>query len=202
MDVVVSSKQGRLVKSTGDGVMATFESAADAVEAGVDAQQAIVALGRELDLEELAIRIGVSAGDVSWSEHDCSGLPVVEAARLEQAAEPRQVLCSEIVRMMARGRAQVGFERVGELTLKGLEYPLMAFEVPWSIVDIDGVDDEFGAHVIGIDPTNDPSREHVEHGGEATEPGPGQHVGDVSHPQLVWSLRGEVSLDEIWSRSG
>jgi len=137
MDGVVAAKRGRLVKSTGDGIMATFESAADAVEAGVDAQQAIVVLSRELGVDELAIRIGVSAGDVSWSEHDCSGLPVVEAARLEQAAEAGQVLCSEIVRMLARGRAQVGFERVGELTLKGLEDPLMAYEVPWTVADVD-----------------------------------------------------------------
>lgn len=130
LTAVVDQFGGEVVKAIGDGIMATFASAADAVEAGVGAQVAVDRLGREIGTE-VQIRVGISSGDVSWEDGDCFGLPVVEAARLEGAAEPGQILCSAIVQMLAGGRAEVAFEAVGDLELKGLDGPVAAFSVPW-----------------------------------------------------------------------
>jgi class 3 adenylate cyclase len=113
---VVARHHGRVVKATGDGILAVFESASDAVAASAAMQQAIHSLGRARGFE-LAIRMGLSAGDVSWEDGDCFGLPVVEAARLEEAAEPGQILCPEIVRALARGRADVEFRAIGAVSM-------------------------------------------------------------------------------------
>ncbi len=104
---------GRVVKGGGDGLLCTFESASDALSATVAMQQAAHRLGREQS-ETLRIRIGVSVGDVSWDDGDCFGMPVVEAARLEATAEPNQILCSALVKAMARGRGSHDLEPVGE----------------------------------------------------------------------------------------
>src|SRR4051812_35732361 len=136
---VVGRHRGRVVKATGDGVLATFDSASDAVCAAVAMQQAVHWLGRSRRLE-LAIRVGLSSGDVSWENGDCFGLPVVEAARLEETAEPGQILCAEIVRELARGRAQVEFRHVGALSMKGLNEPVAVAEIAWAPAPISGDD--------------------------------------------------------------
>ena len=90
----ISAVAGRVVKSTGDGVMATFLGAADAVGAAVAVQQAIDRHNRTADGGRLEVRIGLSVGDVTVEEDgDCFGLPVVEAQRLEVASAPGQILC-------------------------------------------------------------------------------------------------------------
>ena len=126
----VTAHHGRVVKGSGDGIVAAFEAASDALAAAVAMQQAVDALGRRRRLG-LAMRIGISAGDVSWEEGDCFGLPVVEAARLESAAQPGQILCADVVRVLARGRSGARFDAVGELTLKGLTDPVPACAVGW-----------------------------------------------------------------------
>lgn len=136
---VVGRHRGRVVKATGDGILAAFDSASDAVAASAAMQQAIYSLGWSRRLE-LAIRVGLSAGDVSWEDGDCFGLPVVEAARLEEAAEPGQILCADIVRVLARGRADVEFRAVGVLSLKGLDEPVVAAEIAWAPSPITGGD--------------------------------------------------------------
>ena len=129
----VRANGGRVVKGTGDGIVAAFSSACDGLSAAVEMQQAIAAHNRRLNaLAALSIRIGLSTGDVSWSGGDCFGTPLVEAARLEAAAEGGQILCSEYVRMMARGRGGHEFRRVGFLDLKGLPEPLATSEVLWA----------------------------------------------------------------------
>ena len=123
-DAVVTHR-GRVVKGAGDGILAAFESASDAVKASVAMQRAVEAMGRRRRLE-LAIRVGISAGDVSWENGDCFGLPVVEAARLEAAAAPGQILAADTIRVLARGRAGADFRPIGELVLKGLDEPVSA----------------------------------------------------------------------------
>jgi tetratricopeptide (TPR) repeat protein len=76
--------------------------------------------------------VGLSTGDVSWKGGDCFGTPMVEAARLEAAAAGGQILCSDFVRMMARGRGGHEFSEIGFLELKGLPDPLATCEVVWS----------------------------------------------------------------------
>ena len=122
---------GRVVKSTGDGIVAAFEAAVDGLDGAVACQQAVAHLRRSHGIE-LAIRVGLSVGDVSSEEGDVHGTPVIEAARLEAAASGGQILCSDLVKMMARGRGGHEFFDIGELKLKGLPEPLVTFEVRWS----------------------------------------------------------------------
>lgn len=123
---VIERHGGRLVKSLGDGLMASFGGSAEAVAAAIDMQREIDRSARRAaDDERVAIRIGLSAGDVTWEDGDCHGTPVVTAARLCDAAEAGQVLCDELVRGLARGRIDLTFSFIGELELKGLATPVM-----------------------------------------------------------------------------
>jgi class 3 adenylate cyclase len=112
--------------------VAAFPAASEALRAAIEIQQAIAAHNRRPDaLAEIAIRIGLSVGDVSWEGGDCLGAPVVEATHLEAAAASGQILCSEFVRLMARGRGGHDFVGLGPLELSGLPDPLPACEVRW-----------------------------------------------------------------------
>lgn len=123
---LVERQHGRVVKTAGDGIMAAFDSASDAVQAAVHMQQAVARRPGGL-----RIRIGIAAGDVSWENNDCFGLPVVTAARLETAAQGGQILVSHIVHLLAGDRSDAHFETVGALELKGLPGPVEAFSVAW-----------------------------------------------------------------------
>ena len=127
----IEANGGRVVKSLGDGVMATFEASADAVAAGVAVQQAIHRHNGRGGDERLAVRVGISVGDVTFEGGDCFGLPVVEAQRLEAAAEPGTVVCADVVALLARGRGGHEFRSLGALELKGLAQPVPASEVVW-----------------------------------------------------------------------
>jgi class 3 adenylate cyclase/tetratricopeptide (TPR) repeat protein len=128
----VLANHGEVVKVLGDGLMASFSSAADAVSCAVAMQQAIHELGRSEAGEALGLRVGVSAGEAAQEEEgDWFGTPVVEAARLCACAGGGQVLVSDIARELTATRRQQGFVPVGSLELKGIPEPVPAYEVPW-----------------------------------------------------------------------
>jgi class 3 adenylate cyclase len=122
---------GELVKHEGDGVMAVFASAADALSCALAVQQG---LARERGREDapFVARVGMSAGDVSEEDGDFHGTPVVEAARLCSAARGDQILAADVVRVLAGSRGGHQFVSVGALELKGLAEPLTAWDVLWS----------------------------------------------------------------------
>jgi class 3 adenylate cyclase/tetratricopeptide (TPR) repeat protein len=121
---------GEEVKTLGDGVLAIFRSAADAAECAVAMQQAVQRQAVAAQAP-LAIRIGMGLGDVRFEEGDVFGTPVVEAARLVEAARPGQILATAIVQLVAGGRAGVRFADIGPLRLKGLPEPVPTCEVGW-----------------------------------------------------------------------
>ena len=128
---VVEEAGGRVVKSLGDGVMAAFGSASAAIECGVAMQQRETGTGRH-GVDRLAVRIGIASGDVVADRGDYSGAPVVQAARLCDAARGGQILATELVGLMAASRTNARLSRVGELELKGLPEPVPAVEVAWA----------------------------------------------------------------------
>ncbi len=131
----VDEHGGTLVKRLGDGALAAFGATADAVSTAATIQRSIDRANRRVDdARRLSVRIGVSAGDVSWEEGDCHGTPVVTAARLCDRAAGGQILVDDLVRGLARGRTEHAFRLVGELELKGLAEPVTAYEVPWEPV--------------------------------------------------------------------
>ena len=128
----IATHDGRVVKDTGDGVMAVFSAASDAVGAAVAIHQAAYRHNHDVDAaHELSIRIGCSAGDVQLVGGDCRGIPVVEAARLEADATPGEIWVSDLVRSLVGSRGTSSFESLGELELKGLAAPVTAHRVPW-----------------------------------------------------------------------
>ncbi len=152
----VEANGGRIVKHLGDGMMATFTSAAGAVAAAVAMQQELDLWNRRSAGERMEIRVGISTGDVTFEGDDCFGLPVVEAQRLEASAEPATIRCAEMVMLMTRGRGGHEFVPLGELELKGLAEPLAACAVRWSpVIEPVAVEVEVGlppvfAHGTGL----------------------------------------------------
>ncbi len=120
---------GRLVKGTGDGLIFTFDTVSDALDTAV-AMQTVMARLRRRRHEQPPIRIGISTGDVAWEDGDCFGMPVVEAARLCDLAEPSQILCSPGVAYLAHQHA-ASLASLGVRQLKGIEQPMELFEVAW-----------------------------------------------------------------------
>ena len=127
----IEASGGTCVKNLGDGVLALFESASDAVSAAVAVQQASDLHTRSHPDRPLELRVGLSAGDVTLEDGDCFGTPVVEASRLCGVATGGQILAAELVRMLARGRGGHTFVAAGERELKGLPEPVPVAVVGW-----------------------------------------------------------------------
>lgn len=119
---------GRIVKSTGDGFLAEFGSAVEAVKGAVQFQVHIARL-TEADAEDRRIwfRVGIHLGDVIAEPHDIFGDGVNIAARLEALADPGGVLVSGTVRETVIGRLSCGFEDLGEQALKNIARPVRVY---------------------------------------------------------------------------
>jgi class 3 adenylate cyclase len=104
---------GREVKTTGDGLLATFEGTARALHCAA-------AIRRAAHREELQIRAGVHVGEVELVGQDVRGVAVHEAARIMAAAGDDEILVSELTRVLAGGSG-LAFEDRGTHALKGLD---------------------------------------------------------------------------------
>ena len=133
----VEANNGSMVKGLGDGIMATFAGASDAVAAAVAIQQAIDRLNRSGKAAmPLAVRIGLSAGDVAFEDDDVHGTPVIEASRLCGAAGGGKILVAEVVRVLAGSAGGHDFVSVDPVELKGLDQPVPALRVRWDLVAV------------------------------------------------------------------
>jgi class 3 adenylate cyclase len=128
----VTAHGGEVVKGLGDGVLALFGAAADAVAAAVAVQQAVSAHSGRHREEVLSVRVGISAGDVTLEDGDCFGTPVVEASRLCAESAGGEILVADLVRLLARGRGGHEFVSVGERVLRGLPEAVSVARVGWS----------------------------------------------------------------------
>jgi CheY-like chemotaxis protein len=108
----------------GDGFMTVFESAGDAIACAVTMQRAVAE-------QELTLRVGISAGEVTAEDGDYFGVAVIEASRLCAAAEGGQVLVSDIVRVLAGVNRSHVLAAAGQLALKGLPRLLTTWQVEW-----------------------------------------------------------------------
>jgi class 3 adenylate cyclase/tetratricopeptide (TPR) repeat protein len=121
---------GEEVKTLGDGVLAVFGSASDAVAGAVAIQGAVDRQARRGPVP-LSVRVGLALGDVSFEEEDVFGTPVVEAARLVATAAPGQILATAAVRWAGGSRSGASFTDRGLVELKGLPEPVPTCEVLW-----------------------------------------------------------------------
>ena len=127
---------GRLVKLTGDGALAEFPSAVDALGAAIEFQQAMIEVNRDQpENTVIAFRIGLHIGDLIVDGDDLYGDGVNVAARLEAEAPPSGIMISRTVHEAVVGRLKATFADLGGLALKNIERPIQVFEVKWDPTD-------------------------------------------------------------------
>ena len=122
VDPKIEEHRGRIVKNTGDGLLAEFPSVLDAVRCAVEIQRGMI--DREPDVPEdhrISFRIGINLGDVIVEEHDVFGDGVNVAARLEALAEPGGICISRVVRDQIRDKLPYPFEDMGEQSVKNID---------------------------------------------------------------------------------
>jgi adenylate cyclase len=128
VDPKIGEHHGRIVKTTGDGVLAEFASVVDAVRCAGEIQRAMA--DRDLDLAEerrLRFRIGINLGDVIADEGDIYGDGVNIAVRLEGLAAPGSVCISGTVRDHIGDRLPYAFEDMGEQSVKNIARPVRVY---------------------------------------------------------------------------
>ncbi len=121
---------GREVKHTGDGIMASFVSAAGAVRCAIQIQRELQKHAQANPDRPLKVRVGAAAGEPVEQHNDLFGSTVQLAARLCAHAQPEQILVSNAIAELCIGKG-LSFEDVGEVTLKGFDSPVRAHAAAW-----------------------------------------------------------------------
>jgi len=122
---------GREVKHLGDGIMASFVSAASAVKCASRVQSEIAKHIKANADQPIRVRVGIAAGEPVERHNDLFGVTVQLASRLCSHAEAEQILVSNVVAELCAGKA-LAFEDLGEVTLKGFDQPVRAHAVTWA----------------------------------------------------------------------
>ncbi|HWY41725.1 MAG TPA: nickel-binding protein [Chthoniobacterales bacterium] len=121
---------GREIKHLGDGIMASFVSAASAVKCASRVQREVAKHRQEKADRSFQVRVGVAAGEPVEHHNDLFGCTVQLAARLCSHADAEQILVSNVVAELCEGKV-LAFEDLGEIALKGFDQPVRAHAVNW-----------------------------------------------------------------------
>jgi TolB-like protein/class 3 adenylate cyclase len=130
VDPKIAEYRGRVVKNTGDGLLAEFSSVVDAVRCAVDVQRGMAE--RNADVPEagrIEFRIGINVGDVILDRGDIFGDGVNIAARLEGVAEPGGVCISWDAYRQVKGKVDIAVADLGEQQLKNIAEPVRVFAI-------------------------------------------------------------------------
>src|ERR1700676_3500659 len=121
VDPAIASHRGRIVKTTGDGMLVEFASAVDAARCSVEVQRAMAAQNADVPQDvRIEFRIGVHVGDIIIDDNDIFGDGVNIAARLEGIAEPGGVCISDDAQRQVRGKVDFAYDDLGPQTLKNI----------------------------------------------------------------------------------
>jgi adenylate cyclase len=130
VDPKITEHRGRIVKTTGDGMLVEFASVVDAVRCAVAVQRGMVARNSGVaEDKRIEFRVGINVGDIIIDGGDIFGDGVNVAARLEGLAEPGGICVSGRVQEDARGKLDVAFEDAGEQQLKNIAWPVRVYRV-------------------------------------------------------------------------
>jgi adenylate cyclase len=130
LDPRIAAHRGRIVKTTGDGLLVEFASVVDATRCAVEVQLGITERNISVPQNErLEFRIGINIGDVIIEDDDLFGDGVNVAARLEGVAEPGGIIISAAAHDAVFNRVKAEFRDLGGLSLKNIERPVRAFQV-------------------------------------------------------------------------
>jgi adenylate cyclase len=130
LDPKIAEHRGRLVKTTGDGLLVEFGSVVDALRCAVEVQREMG--GRNTGVppdNRIEFRIGINMGDIVVEDGDIFGDGVNVAARLEALAEPGGICVAARVQEDAAGKLDLAFEDLGEQQLKNIARPVRAYRV-------------------------------------------------------------------------
>ena len=126
----LSTSGGREIKHTGDGIMASFVSAAGAVRCAIQIQRELDKHAQANPQHLLKVRVGAAVGEPVEQNNDLFGSTVQLAARLCGHAQPKQILVSNAIAELCIGKG-LSFEDLGEVTLKGFNSPVRAHAAAW-----------------------------------------------------------------------
>jgi len=130
IDPAIATHHGRLVKTTGDGLLVEFSSVVDALRAANEIQAGMAERNAPAPLDEwIEFRMGLNVGDVVVEDGDIFGDGVNVAARLEGLAEPGGICVSGRVQEDAAGKVDLAFEDMGEQQLKNIARPVRVYRV-------------------------------------------------------------------------
>jgi adenylate cyclase len=128
VDRKIAEHRGRIVKTTGDGILAEFASVVDAVRCAIDVQQNMATRNSQLPASQrIEFRMGINLGDVIVEGDDIFGDGVNIAARLETLAEAGRLCLSAGAYDQVRDRVDIAFEDMGEQHLKNIARPVRAY---------------------------------------------------------------------------
>src|SRR6266851_4475608 len=130
LDATIAAHHGRLVKTTGDGLLVEFGSVVEALRCATEMQAGMAERNATVPPDKrIEFRIGINVGDVVVEDGDIFGDGVNVAARLEGLAEPGGICVSALVQRDAAGKLDLAFEDLGEQTLKNIARPLRVYRV-------------------------------------------------------------------------
>ena len=130
IDPKIGHYGGRIVKTTGDGLLVEFPSVVDAVQCAVDIQRQMPARESQVaDDERIRYRIGLNLGDIVIDGDDILGDGVNIAARLESLAEPDGICISQSVHAETKSKLDLAFEDLGEKPVKNIPEPIRVFRI-------------------------------------------------------------------------
>ena len=138
VDPKIREHKGRIVKTTGDGLLAEFPSVIDAVRCAAEVQRGMIDREPEVsDERRIEFRIGINLGDVIVEGNDIFGDGVNVAARLEELAEPGGICVSRVVRDQVRHKLSYPFEDMGAQSVKNIARPVRVYALrPEAIADL------------------------------------------------------------------
>ena len=130
IDPVIDRNHGRIIKTTGDGMLVEFHSVADAVRSSIEIVERMRRRNSDVpDDRRIEFRIGINLGDIIFEDGDIYGDGVNIAARVEQLAEVGGICVTSAVHAQVEGRLEAAFEDLGEKSLKNISRPVRVYRV-------------------------------------------------------------------------
>jgi adenylate cyclase len=130
VDPCIAAHRGRIVKTTGDGMLVEFASAVDAARCAVEVQRGMAAQNFDVPQDvRIEFRIGIHVGDIIFDDNDIFGDGVNIAARLEGIAEPGGICISDDAQRQVRGKVDFAFADMGAQNLKNIAEPMRAWRL-------------------------------------------------------------------------
>jgi class 3 adenylate cyclase/tetratricopeptide (TPR) repeat protein len=132
IDPKIAEYGGRIVKTTGDGLLLEFASVVDAVRCAVDVQRGMAERNAPVPpAERIAFRVGINVGDIIFDEEDIFGDGVNVAARLQTLAEPGGICASRAVRDHVLDKLDFAFDDLGAKAVKNIARPVQVFRIAY-----------------------------------------------------------------------